>query len=180
MRFTELGLQGAFVIDIETVEDDRGFFARCWGRDEFAARGLVDELLECNLSFNRRRGTLRGLHYQAAPKQQAKLVRCTHGSVYDVIVDLRAGSPTQHRWEALEITAENRRMVYVPKGFAHGFQTLTDQTEVAYQMSDNYAPTHARGIRWDDPILAVAWPIPPLSISERDRSHPNMEASWTN
>jgi dTDP-4-dehydrorhamnose 3,5-epimerase len=178
MKFTELGLRGASLIEMEPVHDERGFVARCWNREEFAAHGLLEDLPECNLSFNKQRGTLRGLHYQAAPFEQAKLVRCAQGSIYDVIVDLRSGSPTHGRWEALEITTENHRMVYVPKGFAHGFMTLSDSTEVAYQMSGNYTPTHARGIRWDDPSLAVTWPIAPTTISTRDRSYPLMEASW--
>ena len=172
MRFIELGLKGAFLIEIEPVNDERGFFARGWSRDELAAHGLKDDLSECNLSFNTQRGTLRGLHFQAAPFEQAKLVRCTQGSIYDVIVDLRPGSPTHGRWEALEITMENRRMVYVPQGFAHGFLTLRDATEVAYQMTANYAPSHARGIRWDDPSLRVTWPMAPTLISARDRSYP--------
>jgi len=180
MTFTELGLKGVYLIEIEPVPDERGFFARCWSRDEFAAHGLLDDLSECNLSFNKHRGTLRGLHYQVTPFEQAKLVRCTQGSIYDVIVDLRVGSPTHGRWEALEITTKSRRMVYVPKGCAHGFMTLSDSTEVAYQMSGNYAPTHARGIRWDDPTLAVTWPIAPTLISTRDRSHPLLEPSWKN
>jgi len=172
MRFTELGLKGAFLIEIEPVSDERGFFARCWSRDDLAAHGLQDDLPECNLSFNARRGTLRGLHYQAAPFEQAKLVRCTRGAIYDVIVDLRAGSSTQGRWEAVEITMENHRLVYVPAGFAHGFLTLCDSTEVAYQMTGNYASAHARGIRWDDPSIGVTWPMAPTVISTRDRSYP--------
>ena len=172
MRFTELALKGAFLIEIEPVSDERGFFARCWSRDDLAAQGLQDDLPESNLSFNAQRGTLRGLHYQAAPFEQAKLVRCTRGAIYDVIVDLRAGSSTQSRWEAVEITMENRRLVYVPAGFAHGFLTLCDSTEVAYQMTGNYAPSHASGIRWDDPSIGVSWPMAPTVISTRDRSYP--------
>ena len=172
MRFTELALKGAFLIEIEPVSDERGFFARCWSRDDLAAQGLQDDLPECNLSFNARRGTLRGLHYQAAPFEQAKLVRCTRGAIYDVIVDLRAGSSTQSRWQAVEITMENHRLVYVPAGFAHGFLTLCDSTEVAYQMTGNYASAHARGIRWDDPSIGVTWPMAPTVISTRDRSYP--------
>lgn len=177
MRFTESGMAGAFLIELEPARDERGFFAQTWNRALFAEHGLDVELTECAMSFNHRRGTLRGLHYQVAPFEETKLVRCTAGAIYDVIVDLRLQSPTKHKWAGFELTAENRRMVYVPRGFAHGFQTLTDSTEVSYQLTGTYSPGHARGIRWDDPALGVSWPLPVTSISQRDRRLPLMEFS---
>ncbi|HMA34039.1 MAG TPA: dTDP-4-dehydrorhamnose 3,5-epimerase [Chloroflexia bacterium] len=174
MIFTELSLRGAFLIDPQRLEDERGFFARTWCAREFAAQGLNVHLAQCNISFNGRKGTVRGLHYQAAPHEEVKLVRCTMGAIYDVIVDLRADSPTFRRWVAVELTAANRRLVYVPAGCAHGFQTLADSTEVFYQMSEFYAPESARGVRWDDPTLAIAWPrIANRIISERDAAYPD-------
>jgi dTDP-4-dehydrorhamnose 3,5-epimerase len=173
MIFKELELRGAFVIEPEPLEDERGFFARTFCAAEFAARGLRPTIAQCSVSYNRRRGTLRGLHYQAAPHEEAKLVRCTHGAVYDVIVDIRPDSATFRRWAGIELSAENRRMVYVPEGFAHGFQTLVDETEVLYQISTAYVPQAARGIRWDDPDLAIAWPPAAARvISARDLGLP--------
>ena len=172
MIFRDTPLPGAYVLEPERIEDQRGFFARIWCKNELRARGLSCELAQSNVGFSRRRGTLRGLHFQRPPHAEVKIVRCTRGSVFDVIVDLRAGSSTQGRWEAVEITMENRRLVYVPAGFAHGFLTLCDSTEVAYQMTGNYAPAHARGIRWDDPSIGVTWPMAPTVISTRDRSYP--------
>lgn len=173
MKFQECRLAGAYLIDLEPASDNRGFYAQSWSRKEFAARGLSADLDECGISFNPRRGTLRGLHYQMAPFEQVKLVRCTVGAVYDVIVDLRPGSPTKGRWEAFDLSALNRRLLYVPKGFAHGFQTLADDTEVSYQMTGPYSPEHARGIRWDSPTLGVQWPRAfERIISARDRQLP--------
>lgn len=180
MKFIESPLRGAFLIELEPARDERGFFAQTWNRAEFLERGLDVELSECAISFNQRRGTLRGLHYQVAPFEETKLVRCTAGAIYDVVVDLRSQSPTYRQWGAFELSAENRHLLYVPKGFAHGLQTLVDATEVAYQMTGRYMPSHARGIRWDDPALGVRWPLPPTLISDRDRAHPLMEASWKN
>ncbi|MDB5882731.1 MAG: dTDP-4-dehydrorhamnose 3,5-epimerase [Ramlibacter sp.] len=173
MIFSETGLKGAFILDLERREDERGFFARSWCRDEFEAHGLNPALAQCNVSFNRRRGTLRGMHYQADPFAEAKLVRCTAGSVYDVIIDLRPGSPTfkQHIGEVL--SAANHRMMYVPEGFAHGFQTLQDDTEVFYQMSQFYSPAHGRGVRYDDPVFGIEWKIADPVMAERDRSYPD-------
>lgn len=173
MIFAETGLAGAFVVDVERREDERGFFARSWCRREFAARGLNPELVQCDISFNIRKGTLRGMHYQIAPCEEAKLVRCTRGALCDVIVDLRPGSATfkQHAREVL--TAENRRMLYVPEGFAHGFLTLEDATEVFYQMSEYHAPERARGFRWNDPAFGIPWPAEVEVVSERDRSYPD-------
>ena len=158
MRFVELKLPGAFLIEPERRSDERGFFARTWCRREFAARGIRCDWVQCNVSYNSRRGTLRGLHYQAEPWGEAKLVRCTAGAVHDVIVDLRPDSPTYGRWEAVELTAENRWQLFVPEGLAHGFQTLADDTELFYQMGREHHPEAARGLRWDDPALAIAWP----------------------
>jgi len=169
----ETVLPGAFVIDVERVEDERGFFARTFDRAVFEAHGLCPDVNQCNVSFNRLGGTLRGMHYQAWPAQEDKLVRCTRGAVHDVIVDLRPDSPTYLRHTAVELSAENRTMVFVPKGFAHGFLTLDDDTEVAYQMSAPYSPEHARGSRWDDPVLGIRWPAQPRVVSQRDRGHPD-------
>ena len=171
MIFSETTLKGAFVIDLEPFTDERGFFALSWSASEFSQRGLTGELQECNISFNRRQGTLRGLHYQSEPHAQAKLVRCTAGAIYDVIVDLRSGSPTFKQWIAVELNAQNRVALYVPKGFAHGFQTLTDNAEIFYQMSDVYAPDLAAGVRWNDPAFAIEWPAPPEAMTDRDRTY---------
>lgn len=172
MKFTETELRGAFVIDIEPVEDERGFFARTFCRQEFAARHLNADLAQCNISFNRRRGTLRGMHYQVAPRAEAKVVWCTAGAIYDVVIDLRPESPTFRRWSSIELKAGTYRMLYIPEGFAHGFQTLEDDTGVFYQMSEVYDAACARGVRWDDPVFAIRWPAPPSVISARDREYP--------
>jgi dTDP-4-dehydrorhamnose 3,5-epimerase len=174
MRFKELNSGGAFLIEPERQEDERGFFARTWCREEFAAHGIACSWVQCNVSFNRRRGTLRGLHYQAAPWEEAKLVRCTMGALYDVIVDVRPGSLHFGAWAAVELTAENRCLLYVPPGFAHGFQTLADDTEVFYQMSQTYHPEASRGLRWNDPALAIEWPAcRQRTISAADQSYPD-------
>ena len=168
MIFTETELSGAFVIDIEPLADERGFFARAWSRDEFERHGLNLRIVHCNISFNQKRGTLRGMHYQAPPFEEAKLVRCTRGAIYDVIIDLRGNSPTFHKWFSVELTAENHRALYVPEGFAHGFQTLMDNSEVFYQMSEIFHPEHARSLRWNDRAFEIAWPIPDPILSEKD------------
>ncbi len=170
MIFTETTLKGSYLIDLERAEDDRGFFARLWCQREFAAHGLNPNLVQCNVSFNRRKGTLRGMHYQAAPHVEAKLVRCTAGSIYDVILDLRSNSPSYLQWLGVELSAANRRMLYIPEGFAHGFQTLQDDTEVDYQMSDFYHPESVRGWRWNDPAFAIAWPLADPILSARDKN----------
>jgi dTDP-4-dehydrorhamnose 3,5-epimerase len=177
MIFTETRLEDAYVIDLEPRADERGFFARAWCSREFADHGLSTRLAQCNVSLNGRRGTLRGLHYQAEPHAEVKLVRCTRGAIYDVIVDLRPSSPTFCRWLGVELTAENRTMLYVPEGFAHGYQTLEDDTETFYQVSAFYAPDAERGVRWDDPAFSIEWPYPesPL-ISEKDRSWPDFRS----
>lgn len=176
MTFTETPLPGAYLIEPDRLGDERGFFARTWCAREFAAHGLNAELAQCNISFNRQAGTLRGMHFQAAPHAEAKLVRCTQGAVYDVIVDLRPDSPTHRQWYGAELTAENRHMLYVPEGFAHGFQTLVPDTEVFYQMSAFYVPKSARGVRWDDPAIGIVWPETSERIlSDRDARYPDYQ-----
>ena len=173
MIFTELTLKGAFLVDIEEFGDERGFFARTWCQREFEAHGLNARLVQCSLSFNRKKGTLRGMHYQVGPHEETRLVRCTNGAIYDVIVDLRHDSATFRQWLAAELSAENRRMMYIPEGFAHGFETLHENTEVLYQMSEFYAPEYARGIRWNDPYFGISWPLEiGITISARDASFP--------
>lgn len=176
MLFTETRLSGAFVIEPQRLEDERGFFARTWCSQEFAEHGLTARVVQCNVSFNRIKGTLRGMHYQEKPHEEAKLVRCTAGAIYDVIVDLRPQSATYLEWIAVELTAQNRQMLYVPVGFAHGFQTLVGETEVFYQMSQFYVAESARGVRWNDPLFAIDWPPDDRTISERDRSYPDFQA----
>ena len=175
MIFTETKLKGAFIIEPEKFGDERGFFARSWSGREFAEKGLDARVLECNISFNRKRGTVRGMHFQSAPYAQPKLVRCTRGALYDVAVDLRPESQTFREWVALELTGENCLMLYIPAGFAHGFQTLADGTEVFYQMSEVYAPAQAGGVRWDDPAFHIEWPLAAAVISERDASYPDFQ-----
>lgn len=172
MIFTETELKGAYVIESERFEDERGFFAPSFSEREFEARGLASRFVENNVSYNRRRGTLRGLHYQAAPHGQAKLVRCTRGSVFDVAVDLRPNSSTFRRWVSVLLTQENRLMFYVPGDMAHGFQTLEDDTEIFYQVSDFYLPKAYMGLRWDDPAFGINWPLPEERvIIQRDESY---------
>jgi dTDP-4-dehydrorhamnose 3,5-epimerase len=171
--FTPSTLAGAFIVQPEERADERGFFARTWCEEEFAGRGLDPRVAQCSVSWSARRGTLRGLHYQAAPFGEAKLVRCTAGAIFDVILDLRPGSPTYLLHQALTLTASNRTMVYVPPGVAHGFQTLEDGTEVFYQMSVAHEPSAARGVRWDDPAFGIAWPPAERVISGRDRGYPD-------
>jgi dTDP-4-dehydrorhamnose 3,5-epimerase len=177
MRFAETAVHGAFLVDPEPREDERGFFARLWCRDEFAAHGLTADFVQCNDSFSARRGTLRGLHYQTAPFGEVKLVRCVRGSVFDVLVDLRPDSPTFTRWFGAELSAANRRMLYVPEGCAHGYLTLEDQSEVVYPVSREYRPEAERGVRWNDPRFAIAWPhLEPLTLSPKDRQWPDYQA----
>ena len=171
MIFTELGVAGAFLVEPQRLEDARGFFARSWCRDEFGARGLDPDLAQCSISFNPRRGTLRGLHWQAAPFEEAKLVRCTRGAIFDVVLDLRPASPTFLRHIAVVLSAESRAAVYVPKGVAHGFQTVEAASEVFYQISQAYVPALARGVRWNDPQFGIAWPIDDPILSERDGAY---------
>jgi dTDP-4-dehydrorhamnose 3,5-epimerase len=168
--FTQTKLPGAVVIELEKLEDERGFFARSWCLREFEAHGLNRRLVQCDISFSRKRGTLRGMHYQLAPFAEAKLVRCTSGAIHDVIIDLRPDSPSFKHYIGETLTAANRKMLYVPEGFAHGFLTLEDNTEVFYQMSEFYSPEHTRGVRWNDPAFGISWPLVPSTISDRDRT----------
>lgn len=172
MRLIETALPGAHVVEPQPIEDARGFFARTFCAAEFAARGLATVFVQHNTSGNIRRGTLRGLHFQRPPHQEVKVVSCLKGAVFDVIVDLRPASPTFRRWLGVELSAANRRSLYIPEGFAHGFQTLADDSEVGYLMSAMYEPGAAAGYRWDDPAFAIAWPLPPAVMSEKDRAWP--------
>jgi len=171
-------LKGAYLIEPELLEDNRGFFARVFCKDEFAKYGLNTELDQCSISYNKAAGTLRGMHYQAEPNAESKIVSCKRGSIYDVILDLRPASPTYLRWSAVTLDSARRNMLYVPEGFAHGFQTLEDDTEVLYQMSTSYAPESARSIRWSDPILNLKWPFPDPILSEKDRSVPDYNSAF--
>ena len=178
MIFTATPLEGAFLIDLEKKGDARGFFARIFCEQEFARNGLVGHFCQVNNSLSAQKGTLRGLHYQLAPKSETKLVRCIRGSLYDVILDLRRGSPTIARSFGVELSAENRRMMYVPKGFAHGFLTMADNTEALYLVDEFYSQEHERGIRYDDPGFNLDWPWPPAVVSEKDKNHPNFNPVW--
>lgn len=173
MIFHKTAIEGVWVVEPERHADERGFFARTWDGQEFAARGLNGNLSQSSVSYNVRRGTLRGMHYQAAPHEEAKLVRCTAGVIFDVALDLRPGSSTFTRWVGQELSADNRLGLYVPEGCAHGFVTLADGTEVAYDISERHAPESARGVRWDDPVFAIDWPVAVEMINERDRSYPD-------
>lgn len=173
MIFHETELRGAFMIEMKRLEDSRGFFARSFCRKEFEQHGLKPDVLQCNLSVNWHKATLRGMHYQVAPKEEAKLVRCVKGAIHDVIIDLRPHSPTYKEWLGFNLTANDYRMIYVPGGFAHGYLTLVENTEVIYQVSEFYSPEHERGIRWDDPAFSVRWPIVPEVVSAKDASHPS-------
>jgi dTDP-4-dehydrorhamnose 3,5-epimerase len=176
VRFHETPVAGALVVESERIEDERGYFARTFSSEEFAARGLDVRVDQCSTSFNLKAGTLRGLHYQAAPHGEAKLVRCTRGAIYDVALDLRSDSPTHLRWFGVELSADNGRALFVPDGCAHGFQALVDATEVLYQISTPYVPAAARGVRWDDPAFEIEWPPAPpegRTMSVRDATYPD-------
>lgn len=175
MRFEQTPLGGAWVIELEELGDERGWFARTFDVEEFQARGLNPAIVQCNTSFNPQCGTLRGLHYQAEPHGESKLVRCVRGAIFDVAVDLRADSPTRCRWHGVELSAENRLSYYIPAALAHGFQTLTEDCEVLYQMGHRYVPEAAQGVRFDDPAFGIEWPRPPAQriVSDRDRSYPD-------
>jgi dTDP-4-dehydrorhamnose 3,5-epimerase len=174
LRFTEL-LQGAYLVEIEPRADERGFFARTFCEDEFAAAGLVSRFPQASVSYNARRGTVRGMHFQAAPHEETKLVRCLAGAVHDIIVDLRPASPTYRRSIGLELSAQNRSALYIPRGFAHGFQSLTDDSELLYMIDVNYVAEAARGVRWNDPFIDVCWPDPIEVIADRDNSFPDWQ-----
>jgi dTDP-4-dehydrorhamnose 3,5-epimerase len=178
MQFMQTSLLDAYIITPEKLEDDRGFFVRTWCQQEFADRGLDPNLVQCSVSYNHKRGILRGLHWQMPPFAETKLVRCAQGAIYDVIVDLRPDSDTFLQWTAIHLTAENHKALYIPKGFAHGFQTLADNTEIFYQMSDFYAPGAARGFRWNDPSFKIDWPEEISIISQRDRDYPDYTPSY--
>lgn len=175
MKFEKCRIGGAYVVVPEPVDDERGFFARVFSAAEFAASGLEPTIAESSLSYNRAALTLRGLHYQEAPYEEAKLVRCTRGSVYDVVVDLRQDSPTYAYWHAAELSARNRRALYVPPGTAHGYLTLEDDTELLYEISRPHVPEAAQGVRWDDPLFKIDWPARPRVIAPRDASYPDVE-----
>jgi len=175
MNFKETRLKGAFIVEPDIFEDTRGFLARSWSREEFAARGLDAGLEQCNISFNHRQGTLRGMHFQIAPFGQTKLVRCTMGAIHDVIIDLRPESPTFRQWVGVDLTARNRLMLYVPRDFAHGFLTLEGETEVFYQISEIYAPESERGVRWNDPAFGISWPDEVRIVNERDQTYSDFE-----
>lgn len=176
MKFTAIELKGAYLIDLDRKVDGRGFFARTFCRDELSALALDGDFPQCNVSFNARKGTIRGLHFQAKPHEETKIVCCPNGAIFDVIVDLRAGSPSFGRWAAFELSRDNRRALYIPRGFAHGFQSLADDTDVFYLMSERHHPESARGVRWNDPKLGIDWPIPDPIVSESDQRLPGMPA----
>ena len=176
MIFTETKLDGVFIIEPEKIEDERGFFARVWDKEVFEEMRLDPKLVQCNISFNKKRGTIRGMHYQIHPYEEAKLVRCTKGSVFEVMIDLRPNSKNFKKWQSVEISSENYKMLYVPEGFALGFQTLEDDTELHYQMSQKYVAEYARGIRWDDKIFKISWPLKPTVISKKDLSYKAFES----
>lgn len=177
MIFTPTRLEGAYTIDLDKREDHRGFFARAWCAKEFEEYGLPPRMVQANLSYNKIKGTVRGMHYQLAPFGEAKVIRCTRGRLYDVIIDLRPGSPTYGEWFGVELSAETRTMLYVPERFAHGFQTLEDDTEALYLVSQFYTPGAERGIRYDDPAFRIAWPMDVQAISDKDRGWPNFNRS---
>jgi len=176
VKFLESPLAGAYTLEMDRLEDERGFFARSYCAAEFAARGLPAAMPQSSVSFNARRGTLRGLHYQAEPHAEDKLVRCTAGAIYDVIVDLRPNSPTLRRWFGVELSAANHRSLFVPKGLAHGFITLSDDTEVLYMISVPYVPGFERGVRWNDPAIGISWPMAPSAVAARDAAYPLLGA----
>lgn len=171
MNFTETKLKGAYIIDVKRIEDERGFFGRSYCSNEFKEFGLNTNAVQNNISYNIKKGTLRGMHMQKAPYGESKLVRCTRGAIYDVIVDMRADSPTFKQWIGVELTADNYKMLYVPEGFAHGFITLEDNTDVTYQVTQFYTPGFEQCFRWDDPAFNIQWPIEPVVISEKDQAH---------
>ncbi len=174
MQFTAAPLEGVWIVDCDVFPDDRGLFARAWMPDEFQAHGLETIIAQCSFAFNHRCGTIRGMHYQAAPVEETKVVRVTRGRVFDVVVDVRRESPTHAQWFGVELTADNRRMLYVPKGFAHGYQTLSDDAELLYFISAPFSPAHQRGVRWNDAAFGITWPLgAPTMINERDATYPD-------
>ncbi|NIQ02611.1 MAG: dTDP-4-dehydrorhamnose 3,5-epimerase [Nitrospinaceae bacterium] len=177
MIFHSTTLQGVYLIEPERIDDHRGFFARTWCAEEFEAHGLSTQTAQCSISYNKNRGTLRGMHFQIDPKAEIKVVRCTAGAIYDVLLDLRMESPSHLKWEAFELSSENRKLLYVPEGIAHGFQTLEDHTEVFYQISEFYSPEHSRGVLWNDEAFGIEWPIADPIVSDKDRSYPSYHSA---
>ena len=175
MNFEETILKGAYIIDVSPINDERGFFGRSYCKREFESFGLNTNAVQTNVSYNKRKGTLRGMHMQLAPHEETKLVRCTRGAIYDVVIDMRPHSPSYRRWTGVVLSADNYRMLYVPEGFAHGFITLQDDTEVTYQVSAFYAPGAERCYRWDDPAFGIEWPIQPTLVSKKDSAHPLLD-----
>lgn len=175
MHFHQTTIPGVYLLEPAMIRDERGFFARIWSEQELAEQGLETTIVQWSVSFNQRQGTLRGMHYQTPPYAEVKIVRCVAGAIYDVALDLRPHSPTFKRWTAVTLSAENHLALYIPQGCAHGFQSLTDQSEVMYQISAPYAPAHARGVRWDDPAFGIAWPLAVRVINERDRGYPDFQ-----
>ena len=177
MKFTALTVAGSYLVEPEVMADERGFFSRTFCRDEFVEHGLNPGLVQCSVSFNRHSGTLRGMHYQKPPHEEAKLVRCTSGSIFDVVLDLRPQSASYLSWEGIQLSADNHKAVYIPAGCAHGFLTLKDGSEVFYQMSESYHPESAAGVRWDDPAFGIEWPMTDPIISDRDRTYPAWQSA---
>lgn len=173
MKFQELNLPGLYLIEMDRFEDERGFFARTFCNEEFRRQGLDDHFQQCSLSFNKKKGTVRGMHFQIAPFEEAKLIRCSRGAICDLLLDLRPHSKTFKKWQAIELSQHSFQLLYVPKGIAHGFQTLEDNTEIIYQISANYSVEHARGVRWNDPAFSIRWPLPITVISKKDQEYPN-------
>lgn len=173
MKFQELNLSGLYLIESDCFEDERGFFARTFCKDEFAKYGVNMHFEQCSFSFNKKKGTLRGMHFQTVPFEEAKLIRCTHGAIYDVLIDLRPESKTFKKWQAIELSEHSLKFLYVPPGFAHGFQTLEDATQVFYQISSKYSPQHSSGVRWNDPAFSINWPLAVSTISKKDQEYPN-------
>lgn len=173
MEFTEVKLKGAYIIDLDLIEDSRGFFSRCWCKESFASMGLLNNIAQCNISYNHKKGTLRGMHYQKAPYEETKLVRCIRGAIYDVIIDLRKESKTYKQWFGIELTSENRKALYIPKGFAHGYLTLEDKSEIMYQVTEFYHPEAESAVAWNDPTFSIEWPmiVEDMIISEKDRKY---------
>jgi dTDP-4-dehydrorhamnose 3,5-epimerase len=178
MIFTPTKLQGAYILEVKKIEDERGFFGRSWCKRELEEHGLNANVVQANVSYNKVKGTLRGMHFQKAPHQETKLVRCTRGAIYDVIIDLRPDSPTYKQWIGVELTESNYRMLFVPEDFAHGFITLEDNTEVTYQVTQYYTPGAEGGIRWNDPAFNIEWPIPPVVVSGKDQAHPDFAEAF--
>lgn len=175
MFFVETKLKGSFVIELEKLEDERGFFARTWDKKKFEEHGLNSELAQCSTSYTKKKGTIRGMHYQAFPHQEVKLVSCTKGKVFDLTIDVRPKSPTFMKWFGIELSEDNYKAIYVPEGVAHGIETLEDDTVLFYQTSQFHSPESERGVRWDDPAFNITWPIPPIIISKKDRTHPDFQ-----